>query len=60
MASSSDDVAHQLLGWSSDGEHAASLQSRATHDTNDNLDSFRRAVDILSSKRGQLSFGCAE
>ncbi|KAK1747915.1 hypothetical protein QTG54_001878 [Skeletonema marinoi] len=60
MASSSDDVAHQLLGWSSDGEHAASLQSRATHDTNDNLDSFRRAVDILSSKRGQLSFGSAD
>ncbi len=56
MSSSSDDVAHQLLGWSSN-EHAASLQSRATHDTNNNLDSFRRAVDILSSKRGQLSLG---
>ena len=60
MSSSSDDVAHQLLGWSTDGEHAASLQSRATHDTNDNLDSFRRAVDILSSKKGRLSFGSAE
>lgn len=60
MSSSSDDVAHQLLGWSNDGENATSLQSRATHDTNDNLDSFRRAVDILSSKRGQLSFGSAD
>lgn len=59
MSSSSDDVAHQLLGWSSD-EHVASLQSRATHNTNDNLDSFRRAVDILSSKKGQLSFDSAE
>jgi len=54
-SSLSDDVAHQLLGWSSN-EHATSLQSRATHDTKNNLDSFRRAVDILSSKRGQLSF----
>lgn len=59
-SSSSDDVAHQLLGWSNDGEQATALQSRATHDTNDNLDSFRRAVDILSSQRGHLSFGSAD
>ena len=59
MSSSSEDVAHQLLGWSADGEPAASLQSRAK-DINDNVDSFRRAVDILSSKKGQLSFGSEE
>lgn len=60
MASqSSEDVAFQLLGWSKD-EGGVSLQSRAAADTvNDNLDAFRRAVDILSSKKGQLSFVAA-
>ena len=56
MSSSCDDVAHQLLGWSNGGENAAPLQSRAAQNTNDNLDSFRRAVDILSSTKGHLSF----
>ena len=60
MASqSSEDVAFQLLGWSKD-EGGVSLQSRAAADTvNDNLDAFRRAVNILSSKKGQLSFVAA-
>jgi hypothetical protein len=56
---SSEDVAFQLLGWSKD-EGGVSLQSRAAADTvNDNLDAFRRAVDILSSQKGQLSFVAA-
>lgn len=57
--SSEDVVAFQLLGWSKD-EGGVSLQSRAAADSvTDNLDAFRRAVDILSSKKGQLSFVAA-